>query len=190
MSLEKGLDDDIKAKELEQCALERGHKKGPNPGARGEIYVKDMTPAEIRMTVPALVKALSIHFDHDAIRPIPKGQIVPKERLIHSRMVIVNKKWLQELFEPKGRLCVGGHRDPDLGKYESSSPTALMVAHMVLLAVATIMGWPVDIGDVTAAFLQGLSLPRDDPIYIRAPSGVPQGGVGVLGLAPRIFKSC
>ena len=89
-------------------------------------------------------------------------------------MVIVNKKWLQELFEPKGRLCVGGHRDPDLGKYESSSPTALMVAHMVLLAVATIMGWPVDIGDVTAAFLQGLSLPRDDPIYIRAPSGCPK----------------
>ena len=80
MSLEKGLDDDTKAQELEQCALERGHKKGPNPGARGEIYVKDMTPAEIRMTVPALVKALSIHFEHDAIRPIPKGQIVPKER--------------------------------------------------------------------------------------------------------------
>ena len=98
-------------------------------------------------------------------------------------MVIVNKKWLQELFEPKGRLCVGGHRDPDLGKYESSSPTALMVAHMVLLAVATIMGWPVDIGDVTAAFLQGLSLHS-------GAKRVPQGGVGLLGLAPRMFKSC
>ena len=61
---------------------ERGLSRGPPPGARTEIYVKDMVPAEVRMTEPALVKALAIHFDHDAIKPVAKGQIVPKDRAI------------------------------------------------------------------------------------------------------------
>ena len=77
-------------------------------------------------------------------------------------------------FEPKGRLCVCGHRDPDLGRYEAASPTALAIAHALLLCVATTLGWQIHIADVTAAFLQGLALPCSEPLYIRAPSGCPQ----------------
>ena len=171
--LEQGFDEELKNKELETCRLERGHENGPPPGPKNEIYVRDMTAAEVRLTIPALVKALTIHFDHEAIRPVPLGQIVPKERVIRSRMVIVNKKQLVQGFEPKGRLCVGGHRDPDLGKYDAASPTALSLAHALLLCIATTLRWSVSIADVTAAFLQGLSLPRSDPLYVQAPSGCP-----------------
>lgn len=40
----------------ETCRLERGHGNGPPPGAGDEIYVKDMTAGELRLTIPALVK--------------------------------------------------------------------------------------------------------------------------------------
>ena len=134
-----------------------------------------MTAAEVRLTIPALVKALAIHFDHEAIRAVPMGRIVPKERVIRSRMVIVNKKQLLNGFEPKGRLCVGGHRDPELGKYDAASPTALSVVHALLLCIATTLGWTMTIviADVTAAFLQGLELPRTDPLFVQIPSGCP-----------------
>ena len=171
--LEQGFDEEIKNKELETCRLERGHGNGPPPRARNEIYVKDMTAAELRLTIPALVKALSIHFDHEAIKAVPIGRIVPKERVIRSRMVIVNKKQLTQGFEPKGRLCVGGHRDPDLGKYDAASPTALSLAHALLLCIATTLGWAINIADVTAAFLQGLELPRTEPLFVQIPSGCP-----------------
>ena len=52
-----------------------------------------MTAAELRLTVPSLVKALAIHFDHDATQAVI-GVIVPKDRVIHSRMVIINKNQL------------------------------------------------------------------------------------------------
>ena len=172
--LEQGFDEETRTHELSLCLLERGHNNGPSPGARNEIYCKDMTAAELRLTIPALVKALAIHFDHEAIRPVKLGVVVPKDRIIHSRMVIVNQKQLTQGFEPKGRLCVGGHRDPDLGRYEAASPTALAIAHALLLCIATTLGWRINIADVTAAFLQGLALPRAEPLYIRVPSGCPQ----------------
>ena len=93
----------------QQMELERGHRAGPEPGARGEIYFKDMTPTEQRLTVPALIKALDIHFQYEAVEPVPMDTPIAKEATLQSRFVIVNKKWLQRLFGPKGRLCVGGH---------------------------------------------------------------------------------
>ena len=77
--LEKGLDDDLKAKILKQCELERGHSNGPQPGARNDIYIRDVTLSEVQLTIPSLIKAFSIHFEHEAIRPAPVGQLVPKE---------------------------------------------------------------------------------------------------------------
>ena len=85
----------------------------------------------------------------------------------------MNKKPLAQSFEPKWRLCVGGHLDPHLGKYEAASPTALSLAHSLLLRIATTLGWTVNIADVTAAFLQGLALPPSHPLYVSAPSGCP-----------------
>lgn len=93
----------------QQLELERGHRAGLEPGARGEIYLRDMTPTEVRLTTPVLIKALDIHFQYAAVEAVPLDTPVAKEATLQSRFVIVNKKWLQRLFGPKGRLCVGGH---------------------------------------------------------------------------------
>ena len=157
----------------QQMELERGHRAGPEPGARGEIYLKDMTPTEVRLTIPALVKALDIHFQYEAVEPVPLDTPIAKESTLQSRFVIVNKKWLQRLFGPKGRLCVGGHRDPEAGEYPTSSPTAQLLAHHLLLIIMVGKRWKGYGGDITAAFLQGEPLPRDKPLYIWLPKKMP-----------------
>ena len=139
--MKKVIEDfDADAQQLER---ERGHRAGPEPGARGEIYLKDMTPTEVRLTVPALIKALEIHFEYKAVEPVAIDQVVPKEATLRSRFVIVNKKWLQREFGPKGRLCVGGHLDPQAGEYETSSPTAQLLGHHILLVVTVASPFPV-----------------------------------------------
>ena len=92
---------------------------------------------------------------------------------LQSRFVIVNKKWLQRLFGPKGRLCVGGHMDPQAGDYETSSPTAQLLGHHLLLVIAVAKQWKGRGGDITAAFLQGEPLPRERPLYIWFPRRLP-----------------
>ena len=169
--MKKVIEDfDADAQQLER---ERGHRAGPEPGARGEIYLKDMTPTEVRLTVPALIKALEIHFEYKAVEPVAIDQVVPKEATLRSRFVIVNKKWLQREFGPKGRLCVGGHLDPQAGEYETSSPTAQLLGHHILLVVTVAKGWRGCGGDITAAFLQGESLPREKPLFVWLPKGSP-----------------
>ena len=164
----------------QQMELERGHRAGPEPGPRGEIYFKDMTPTEQRLTVPALIKALDIHFQYQAVEPVPLDTPIAKEATLQSRFVIVNKKWLQRLFGPKGRLCVGGHRDPQAGEYPTSSPTAQLLGHHILLIVMVGKKWRGYGGDITAAFLQGEPLPRDKPLYIWMPRKLPAGVVSYL----------
>ena len=159
--------------DVEQLERERGHRAGPEPGPRGEIYLKDMTPTEVRLTTPALIKALDIHFQYDAVEPVALDQFIPKEQTLRSRFVIVNKGWLQRAFQPKGRLCVGGHQDPSAGEYETSSPTALLLGHHLLLIVTVAKQWKARGGDITAAFLQGVPLPREKPLYITMPRNVP-----------------
>ena len=156
-----------------QMERERGHRAGPEPGARGEIYLKDMTPTEVRLTIPALIKALEIHFTYDAIEPVPVDQLINKDSTLQSRFVIVNKKWLQREFGPKGRRCVGGHLDPHAGEYATSSPTAQLLGHHLLLVITVTLKWTAYGGDITAAFLQGEPLPRDKPLYIWFPRKMP-----------------
>ena len=84
-----------------QLELERGHRAGPEPGPKGEIYLKDMTPSESKLTLPALIKAVDIHLQHDAMEPVPADQLVSREETLQSRFVIVNKKWFQQEFAPK-----------------------------------------------------------------------------------------
>ena len=154
-----------------QMERERGHRAGPEPGARGEIYLKDMTPTEVRLTVPALIKALEIHYE--AVEPVELDKVISKDATLQSRFVIVNKKWFQRLFGPKGRLCVGGHQDPHAGEYATSSPTAQLLGHHLLLVVTAGKRWKAYGGDITAAFLQGEPLPRDKPLYIWFPWKMP-----------------
>ena len=66
-----------------------------------------MTAAEKRITDPALIQALAIHFQHEAIERVAADALVPREQILSSRFVITNKGG-PGLFKPKGRLCVCG----------------------------------------------------------------------------------
>ena len=75
--------------------------------------------------VEPLKKAGKIYLDHGGIRGVPKGTMVEPSRVLSSRFVLTNKGGL--LLEDavlKARWIIGGHRDPDAGLYDTSSPTA------------------------------------------------------------------
>lgn len=63
--------------------------------------------------------------------------------------------------------------DPQAGDYETSSPTAQLLGHHLLLVIAVAKQWKGRGGDITAAFLQGEPLPRERPLYIWFPRRLP-----------------
>lgn len=66
----------------EQAKLERGPPAGPEPGLRHESFWKDMTPSEQELTEVALLQALAIHVEHEAVRGVSKHQVVPLDRTV------------------------------------------------------------------------------------------------------------
>ena len=124
--------------------------------------------------VPAILKAFKVYFDHEAIQGVPMGQWVEPQRILPSRLVLTNKgeKELEGAIL-KARWVFGGHRDPDAGKYMTSSPTVSLVGHNLLNAIAVQMQWKVCYEDVSAAFLQGQRLPEEREIYVKVPTGYP-----------------
>ena len=98
----------------------------------------------------------------------------------------------------KARLCIGGHRDPDLkeGMLQTEAPTATKLAFTTLMFLAGQFSWMVAAGDVEAAFLNGNEARRN--LYFSQPArglpGVPEGALvevikGVFGLStsPRLW---
>ena len=98
----------------------------------------------------------------------------------------------------KARLCVGGHRDPDLqsGQLTTEAPTATKTSITCLVFLTAQMGWTLAAGDIEAAFLNGVEARRD--LYFEPPAddlqGVEPGGLieivkGVFGLStsPRLW---
>ena len=121
-----------------------------------------------------LIKAVKIYFDHDALKGVPKDKVIDPRRILTSRFVLTNKggKTLEEAIL-KGRLVLGGHRDPDAGKFPTLAPTAAALAHNLINFISVQMGWVVKYEDVSSAFLQGKHLPPEREVYIRIPKGYP-----------------
>ena len=131
------------------------------------------------------------HMDFGAVRPLSLEESrevesrVGKDRIISSRFLYRDKnrskRRLDENIEckPKARLCVGGQKDPDLGVVEMSvdAPTASRYSILIGLMVALSRQWTVSVGDIRAAFLNGVEAPRD--LYFRQPVR------GIPGLHPR-----
>lgn len=122
---------------------------------------------------------------------------IPKNRILTARFATVAKRRLDSNIplKAKARLCVGGHRDPDLraGALLTEAPTASKMAFTALLAMAGMHGWKVAAGDVEAAFLNGNEARRN--LYFRQPArGLPglEPGVLIEVLKGRSFggKSC
>ncbi|CAL1153094.1 unnamed protein product [Cladocopium goreaui] len=122
-----------------------------------------------------LVKAVKIYFDHDALAGVPKDKVINPKRILSTRFVLTNKGG-PELKDAilKARLILGGHMDPDMGKYATLAPTAALLAHNLINWIAVQKQWVVNYEDVSSAFLQGKPLPKEREVYIRLPKGYPE----------------
>lgn len=121
-----------------------------------------------------LLKAVRVYFDHDAVAGVEEHKLVDSQRILSSRFVLTNKGE-QDLKQAiwKARWVLGGHKDPDIGRFPTLAPTASILAHNLINMEATQMGWAVQYEDVTAAFLQGHPLPPEREVYVRMPKGYP-----------------
>lgn len=121
-----------------------------------------------------LLKAVRIYFDHDALTGVPQDKVVDPKRILTSRFVLTNKGGeALENATLKARLILGGHKDPDMGKFPTLAPTAALLAHNLINWIAVQKSWVVKYEDVSSAFLQGKPLPPDREVYIRLPRGYP-----------------
>ena len=109
---------------------------------------------------------------------------VEPERILNSRFAYRDKNYAKRKGDPtlgpkaKARLCVAGQYDPDLGVKDlaTDAPTACRQSILLALQVALIRGWVASVGDIRAAFLNGLPAPRK--LYFRQPR------TGIPGLQP------
>ena len=121
-----------------------------------------------------LIKAVRVYFDHEAVQGVPAHKLVDNQRILSSRFVLTNKgEPALEKAVLKARWVLGGHKDPDIGRFPTLAPTASTLAHNLINLIATQMQWPVQFEDVTAAFLQGHKLPPEREVYVRLPKGYP-----------------
>ena len=104
-------------------------------------------------------------------------RLSPKERILTARFAYKDKNHAarkagqQVPCKPKARLCIAGHRDPDLGHYHMAVDAPTTSRHSILLAIqlGLARGWSISVGDIRAAFLHGVPAPRQ--LYFRQPRG-------------------
>ena len=142
--------------------------------ARAEYQWSKLDNEWRRSYIDPLKKAVGVYLEHNGIKGVPKGQMVDPARVLDSRFVLTNKggPTLSDA-ELKARWIFGGHKDPDAGLYDTSSPTASILGHNLINFVAVQEKWVVHFEDVSAAFLQTKELPRKERIYVKVPKGYP-----------------
>ena len=115
---------------------------------------------------------------------LEESALVPKERNVPSRMVLV-AKWDDEGNRfVKARLTARGDQDPELlslvRNQQTSAPTVSTNGKVVTLQVIPSLRADVELGDVTGAFLESAELSRQGgKLFLRQPSG------GLPGLHPQ-----
>ena len=175
-----------------------------------EIPWSSIDPGDRPAFEAAEAKQWNEHLKFAAVRVLSKEETeqvyaeIPAERILTSRFAYKDKARAQRALNPevpvkaKARLCVGGHRGPDLGTRPLSvdAPTASKDSLMLGMQCAVSLRWSASIGDVQAAFLNGVAAPRG--LYFKQPPrglpGVEEGVLveiikGVFGLAtsPRLW---
>ena len=132
------------------------------------------------------------HLQFGAVRPLTLEetrqvrQSVAPERILRSRYAYRDKNHSKRKLDPslppkaKARLCVSGQLDPDLQKDMSvDAPTAGRQSVLLAIQVALCRDWFASIGDIRAAFLNGVPAPRD--LYFEQPKrGIPSMEPGAL----------
>ena len=175
-----------------------------------EIRWDDIPEKERHLYVEAEAKQWEEHIKYEAVRVHPpedaellRAKVHPN-RILNARFAYRDKHAAKRREDStvgpkaKARLCVGGHRDPDLrhGMINTEAPTASRCSLITLLFLAAQFGWQLAAGDVEAAFLNGVEFKRG--LYFEVPKrglpGVPAGSLveivkGVFGLSnsPRLW---
>lgn len=103
--------------------------------------------------------------------------IVPKERILNARFAYKDKNHAarkagqQVPCKPEARLCIAGHRYPDLGHYDMAVDAPTTSRHSILLAIqlGLARGWSISVEDIRPAFLNVVFLHLGN--YFRPPRG-------------------
>ena len=149
-------------------------------GARREIC-----PSSPEWSTPAvrelIAKGIKVETDmliHDKRALVPfsleESALVPKERIVPSRMVLVEKCDDDDGNRfVKARLTARSDKDPELFRnQQTSAPTVATNGKVVTLQVIASLGADVELGNVTGAFLESAELNRQGgKLFLCQPSG-------------------
>lgn len=148
-------------------------------------------PEERHLYRQAEEKQWAEHIDFGAVKPLTVSEseevlkTVDPSRILRARFAYKDKNHAKRKVDknipckPKARLCVAGQHDPDLGILDMSVDAPTAGRHSILLAIqlALCRDWSISVGDIRAAFLNGVPAPRQ--LYFRQPRG------GIPSLDPR-----
>ncbi|OLQ05060.1 Copia protein [Symbiodinium microadriaticum] len=180
----------LKKPKVNYMTVHRKSEKGQAKQLEKELPWGQIPPEERHLYVEAERTQWDEHLAFGAVRPLTleESDWVRKHedpsRILSARFAYRDKRHAQRKVDPsiapkpKARLCVAGQNDPDLGVVDLTTEAPTANRHSVLLALQLGLsrGWRVSVGDVRAAFLNGVPAPRK--LFFRQPKR------GIPGLAP------
>ena len=162
----------------------------PGPHSEGCLFAgarREIDPSSPEWSTPTgrelIAKGIKVETDmliHDKRAlvhlSLEESAFVPKERIVHSRMVLVEKCDDDGNRFVKARLTARGDQDPELlslvRNQQTSAPTVSTNGKVVTLQVIASLGADVELGDVNRAFLESAELNRQGgKLFLRQPSG-------------------
>ena len=111
---------------------------------------------------------------------------VPAHRIfkVPARIVRTNKAAVGSgLLQPKSRIVLPGHMDPDVGEVRTDSPTTQATAVRMAMSLCVSRQWMCYLFDVSTAFLSGKEVGRE--LYVRPPRDLKGTGINELWLILR-----
>ncbi|CAE7449079.1 TY1B-PR1 [Symbiodinium sp. CCMP2592] len=111
---------------------------------------------------------------------------VPSHRIfkVPARIVRTNKAAVGSgLLQPKSRIVLPGHMDPDVGEVRTDSPTTQATAVRMAMTLCVTRRWLCYLFDVSTAFLSGKEVGRE--LYVRPPRDLKGTGLSELWLILR-----
>jgi hypothetical protein len=165
-------------------------EKGKEKQLEKEIPWQLIPPDERQLYREAEQKQWDEHLQFGAVKPLSLAeseevfQRIKPDRVLNSRFIYRDKNYAKRKVDPsvppraKARLCIAGQNDPDLGKVDMATDAPTTSKHSIILALQLALnrGWKVSVGDIRAAFLNGIPAPRE--LYFRQPKR------GIPGLQP------
>ena len=162
----------------------------PGPHSEGCLLAggrREIVPSSPEWSTPTgrelIAKGIKAEIDmliHDKRALVPlsleESALVPKERIVPSRMVLVEKCDDDGNRFVKARLTARGDQDPKLlslvRNQQTCAPTVSTNGKVITLQVIASLGADVELGDVTGAFLESSELNRQGgKLFLRQPSG-------------------